>query len=36
MQLVVFAGEGRLGPLFAGDRKLFGSELALPFFVAFD
>jgi hypothetical protein len=28
VQLVVFGGEGRLGSLFAGDGKLFGSELA--------
>ena len=36
VQLVILASEGRLGALFAGDRKLLGSELALPLFVAFD
>jgi hypothetical protein len=36
VQLVILAGEGHLGTLLARDRKLIGSELALPFFVALD
>src|ERR1039458_9540799 len=36
VQLVVLAGEGRLRAFLAGDRKLLGSELALPSFVALD
>jgi hypothetical protein len=36
VQLVVLAGEGRLGAFLAGDRKLLRSELALPFFIALD
>src|SRR5258708_263887 len=36
VQLVIFAGEGRLSPFFAGNRELLGGELVLPFFVAFD